>query len=1113
MKIRYLFLISIICMFSISTINAEEIGNYTDNPTTINNDIQHVNEQDYILNASNNEILSVNEGTYSDLALEISSGGNIKLSKALYTYDSGDSITISRSGTIDGNGAIIDMNGSNIRAFNVQINSVTIKNITFKNANYDGSGSAIHFKDTGTVENCNFVNNLAKPTKSGGAVWMYQGTVKNCNFINNSAHNGGAICFHYWGVVDNCNFTSNNATDRGGAIYFGNNVGNVRNCNFNDNTARSYGAICFYNSGKLINCTFNNNHAKNEGGAIRLSSGTIENCNFTRNHAYSGGAIYCYGSKYNVNIINSNFKSNAAIYLGGAVYFYSNGGDLTKCNFTNNSASQGGAIMMGSGNVINCNLTNNNASSGSAIYLFYDSTDTIIKNSIFLNNKADSDSLTLTRENDEITILFKGKDNLLNSIFTNGDVNFTNVTYWGVNGIENTGYESIILNKSQYASGQNITIKVYADNKLTLMTTKVTNSNGIILLNSSYVNCNIIEVSHIEDSYYSNIVNFIVINKMNSTIFIETNNITTIQKEIINITVNAKKNKNITVYINNSKYYVNNGTLILDSLKAGNYNITVVYLGDDLYNSVSNSTTFTVVKENLTIILEKFYRNIYVGTRFTLMASLNKNVTGNVIFNINGVNYSVAINNTNIARYYFTPPNNTTLIVFVAFEGNDLYNSNKSHSQELIVNKNIPLLLVDDVEINAGEVAKINVTSYNDATGYVSVLIGSKNYTSFVIGGKSSIMIPNLNIGNYTANVIYYGDVKYYMSSTNISIIVNRFNIIAHNVTKYYGGSERFIVTVQDFAGNPIANANVNITINGNTYPRTTSTNGQTSIALNLNSGKYDVTTVYDDYEIHSTATIKETVIASDFSKMYKNDTQYYATFLDSTGKPLAEGTTVKFNINGVFYTRSTNANGVAKMNINLNPNKYILTATNPVTGENKGTTINVLSTITENYDLTKYYKNDSQYRVRLLDSKGNPVGAGVKIEFNINGVFYTRTSDENGYVKMNINLNPGTYIITGNYNGLMASNIITVKPILEAKDLNMKYKDGSKFETKLVDGTGKPYADQTITFNINGVFYSRTTDTNGIARLNINLMAGEYIITSMYSNGAAIANKVTISS
>lgn len=34
----------------------------------------------------------------------------------------------------------------------------------------------------------------------------------------------------------------------------------------------------------------------------------------------------------------------------------------------------------------------------------------------------------------------------------------------------------------------------------------------------------------------------------------------------------------------------------------------------------------------------------------------------------------------------------------------------------------------------------------------------------------------------------------------------------------------------------------------------------------------------------------------------------------------------------------------------------------------------------------------------------------------------------------------------------------------------------------------------------------------NGIARLTINLMSGEYIITSMYEpNGAAISNKVTV--
>ena len=179
--------------------------------------------------------------------------------------------------------------------------------------------------------------------------------------------------------------------------------------------------------------------------------------------------------------------------------------------------------------------------------------------------------------------------------------------------------------------------------------------------------------------------------------------------------------------------------------------------------------------------------------------------------------------------------------------------------------------------------------------------------------------------------------------------------------------------------------------------------------------------------------------------------------------------------------------------------------------GENATNNVTVLSNIVENYDLIKYYKNASQYSLRLLDDKGNPVGAGVSVQFNINGVFYTRTSDANGYVKMNINLPPGTYIITAEYKGLKASNKITVLSVLETKDLVMKYGDGSKFEAKILDGQGRPYAGQTVKFNINGVFYTKTTGADGIARLNINLLPGQYIITSSY-NGLNAANKVTIS-
>ena len=48
------------------------------------------------------------------------------------------------------------------------------------------------------------------------------------------------------------------------------------------------------------------------------------------------------------------------------------------------------------------------------------------------------------------------------------------------------------------------------------------------------------------------------------------------------------------------------------------------------------------------------------------------------------------------------------------------------------------------------------------------------------------------------------------------------------------------------------------------------------------------------------------------------------------------------------------------------------------------------------------------------------------------------------------------------------------------------------------------------VTFNVNGVFYHKTTDENGVAKLNINLMKGQYIITS-YWNDYQVGNKVII--
>ena len=122
----------------------------------------------------------------------------------------------------------------------------------------------------------------------------------------------------------------------------------------------------------------------------------------------------------------------------------------------------------------------------------------------------------------------------------------------------------------------------------------------------------------------------------------------------------------------------------------------------------------------------------------------------------------------------------------------------------------------------------------------------------------------------------------------------------------------------------------------------------------------------------------------------------------------------------------------------------------------------------------------------------------------------YERQTNANGTARLNINLNPGEYVITAMYKNCMVSNNIKVLPIIIAENIEMTYKDGTQFKAKLVDGQGNPVSGVNLTFNINGVFYNRTTGNDGIAKLNINLMAGEYIITSYYGSFAT-SNKITI--
>ena len=341
----------------------------------------------------------------------------------------------------------------------------------------------------------------------------------------------------------------------------------------------------------------------------------------------------------------------------------------------------------------------------------------------------------------------------------------------------------------------------------------------------------------------------------------------------------------------------------------------------------------------------------------------------------------------------------------------------------------------------------------------------------------------------------------------------NHSSLRLQNDTVYYGNQAQYLL--KDISGNPLANAKVTISINGMDYEKTTDNNGIAKLTIKLISNKkYNITASYKgDSQIpamtsRNVLTVIPTITAEDVEKIFRNKTQYYPKLTDSNGKALKD-TNVTMNINGVFYTKTTNDKGIATQNINLNPGKYIITSTNTATGESISNTILVKPNMDQNKELVKYFRNDTQYNIRALDEQGNPI-AKQNVTFNINGVFYTKTTNDKGIATQNINLNPGKYIITAMYKDCFVSNNITVLPVLTTSDLTKYFGIPASLNSKLVDGQGNPLANQSVTYNINGVFYNKTTDANGIAKLNISLNPGEYIATITYKSAFASA-KVTV--
>ena len=736
--------------------------------------------------------------------------------------------------------------------------------------------------------------------------------------------------------------------------------------------------------------------------------------------------------------------------------------------------------------------------------------------------------------NDTSNVLYDGKDG---SVLENKNSNDAIFKYDGNNTVVSKEKPKMnVIAEDSIIFGENLTVKVElpkdANPSWVLMSVgeiyyyvKI-DDEGVSLWNMTGLEAGIqyIKIGYRGNNKYEAVEVFHTVNviKANPNLNVFIKDVNYGENLTIYATLNGVNNTNLTgnviVTINNKNYSVvvinGKGNVSADKLPAGLYNFSATWAGNDNYNGTNISGGFKINKIDSTIAIN--VEDIKVGENATIIVNLDSDATGNVTITLDNQNYTVAINEGQTIKV-IGGLKAGTYDVFVKYIGDNNYNSAQNTTKFTVLKISDYNMDVTVPEFKEGVNSSVGVDLPKDAEGTVTVEIEGKKYTANIINGTAKVNIHGLGVGDYNITTTYSGDAKYVSMTKkgNITVILNMdVNLYVDDVVMIYHDGTRLVAKLTDYQGRPIVNDSIYFTINGKTYAKTTDDNGAASIGLNLDSKVYTATVSYNESEVYSkisknvTVTINPTVISEDLVKMYQNDTRFYVKFTDSTGKALTK-TTVKFNIHGVFYTKKTDKDGVADLGIMLRPGEYILTAYNPVTGEEKGFNITVKSLIVQS-DLTKYYLNASKFQATIYDKNGS-LAVGKNVTFNINGVFYTKTTDSNGVVSLAINLRPGEYIITTMYEGLDVGNNIVVLPTLVTRDLNMIYGDGSNFTAQTLDGQGKPLANQNVTFNINGVFYNKVTNDNGVASLTMRLMSGKYIITS-YWNDFQTGNTIIIS-
>ena len=503
--------------------------------------------------------------------------------------------------------------------------------------------------------------------------------------------------------------------------------------------------------------------------------------------------------------------------------------------------------------------------------------------------------------------------------------------------------------------------------------------------------------------------------------------------------------------------------------ESGKLLVQVEYQENDYYlaSNATNQSAVGKATENITIIdVEKVDSNLTVNTTSPIKANetleINGTLTdeyGNPIPNapieisIDGVVIDTVTTDDdgNYETYTVAKAGNHT--VTVDYPGNETYNP-ASESKEFTVDK---IDLTTDANVTdsnpTNTTIQVNVTDEDgNPVDDIPVVIKDENGT--VIGngtvhnGTVDITVP-LEPGEHNLTVETLPTDDYPSTTKDVTV-----NVPKHNSTitpdpiknTTYGNTTQISGKLTDEDGNPIPNAPVTITVNGEDIPVKTDENGVYNYTYPADTvGVNNVTVTYagdDDHEATKVDTkfnvskAGVNIVVDPIKSYVEEEIILQANITDANGDKVTEGNVI-FKINGVTLKDGGKLSGanVIKVPVVDGVAKYTFTATRELISSK---------------NITAVYIANEHYAENRTDGT-TPANVSLRTAQVI-----ASTEPTIGKQRQNITLVADIYDITHNLRDVRPINDAGSYVIFKVNGLTVKDADGNVLKVPVVNGVAK---------------------------------------------------------